>query len=135
VVTCIDGYQIGTPGTRGPALAIAAIGSFCAGTIAIIIAMFAPPLAEMVLKFNAPEYFSLMLMGLVAAAVLGPGRYGKGTGMVIMGAPTRHRGNGHQFRVCSVFTSQFMELCRRFGSVIIRPSWVFAVGEIISNLI
>jgi putative tricarboxylic transport membrane protein len=74
VVTCIDGYQMARQGRAGPALAIAAIGSFVAGTIGtLLIALFGPPLAEVALRFGAPEYFSLMLMGLVAAAVLSPG--------------------------------------------------------------
>ena len=74
VVTCIDGYQMARQGRAGPALGIAAIGSFFAGTVCtLIIALFGPPLAEMALKFGAPEYFSLMLMGLVTAAVLAHG--------------------------------------------------------------
>src|SRR3954454_7668232 len=71
VVTCLDGYQMARQGRAGPALAIAAIGSFIAGTFGtLLIAVAAPPLAEIALKFGSPEYFSLMLMGLVAAAVL-----------------------------------------------------------------
>ena len=70
VVTCMDGHQMAKQGRAGPALAIAAIGSFFAGTVGtILIALFGPPLAEMALKFGAPEYFSLMVMGLIAASV------------------------------------------------------------------
>src|SRR2546423_9867391 len=69
VVTCIDGYQMARQGRAGPALAIAAYGSFFAGTVGtLLIALFGPPLAEIALKFGSPGYFSLMLMGLVAAA-------------------------------------------------------------------
>ena len=86
VVTCIDGYQMARQGRAGPALAIAAIGSFFAGTVCtLIIALFGPPLAELALKFGAPEYFSLMLMGLVAAAVLAQGDMIKSLAMVCMG--------------------------------------------------
>src|SRR5258705_4291007 len=71
VVTCIDGYQMARQGRAGPALAIAAIGSFIAGTFGtLLIAVAGPPLADVALKFGSPEYFSLMLMGLGAAAVL-----------------------------------------------------------------
>src|SRR5258705_7097338 len=64
VVTCMDGYQMARQGRAGPALAIAAVGSFFAGTVCtMLIALFGPPLAEIALKFGAPEYFSLMLMG------------------------------------------------------------------------
>src|ERR1700760_1072979 len=63
VITCIDGYQMARQGRAGPALAIAAIGSFFAGTVGtLLIALFGPPLAEVALEFAAPEYFSLMLM-------------------------------------------------------------------------
>ena len=73
-------------GRAGPALAIAAIGSFFAGTFCtLLIAMFGPPIAQLGLKFSAPEYFSLMLMGLVAAAVLSHGNLVKSLGMVIVG--------------------------------------------------
>src|SRR5438874_11875833 len=60
VVTCIDGYQMARQGRAGPALAIAAIGSFFAGTVGtLLIALFGPPLAEIALKFGSPEYFAL----------------------------------------------------------------------------
>src|ERR687883_227460 len=86
VVTCIDGYQMARQGPAGPALAIAAIGSFFAGPVGtLLIALFGPPLAEIALKFGSPEYFSLMLMGLVAAAVLAQGDILKSLAMVVMG--------------------------------------------------
>src|SRR3990167_5420572 len=85
-VTCIDGYQMARQGRAGPALAIAAIASFFAGTVGtLLIALFGPPLAEVALKFGAPEYFALMLMGLVAAAVLAQGDMVKSLAMVAMG--------------------------------------------------
>src|SRR5215467_5292086 len=86
VVTCIDGYQMARQGRAGPALAIAAYGSFFAGTVCtLLIAIFGPPLAEVALKFGAPEYFSLMLMGLVCAAVLATGSLLKSLAMVCFG--------------------------------------------------
>src|SRR5512136_1928750 len=66
VITCIDGYQMAQKGRAGPALAIVAIGSFIAGTIGIFGLVFlAPPLAEAALAFGPPEYFSLMVFGLI----------------------------------------------------------------------
>ena len=86
VVTALDGHQMARQGRAGPALAIAAIGSFIAGTFGtMLIAVAGPPLAELALKFGAPEYFSLMLMGLVAAAVLAQGDMMKSLAMVAMG--------------------------------------------------
>src|SRR5437868_13575948 len=74
VVTTIDGYQMARRGRAGPALGIAAIGSFVAGCIAtLVVAYFAPPLAEIALKFGPADYFSLMVFGLIAAVVLARG--------------------------------------------------------------
>jgi putative tricarboxylic transport membrane protein len=86
VVTCMDGHAMAKQGRAGPALAIAAIGSFFAGTVGtILIALFGPPLAEMALKFGAPEYFSLMVMGLIAATLLASGSMLKSIAMVFLG--------------------------------------------------
>jgi putative tricarboxylic transport membrane protein len=86
VVTCIDGYQMALKGRAGPALGIAAIGSFVAGTIGVLgLTFVAPPLAELALKFGPPEYFSLTLFGLLMATLLGEGSILKGLIMVIMG--------------------------------------------------
>ena len=65
-VTCIDGHQMAKRGRAGAALAIAAIGSFIGGTVAtIVLVVAAPPLATVALKFGPPEFFGLMLLGLV----------------------------------------------------------------------
>jgi TctA family transporter len=86
VVTCIEGYQMARKGRAGAALAVAAIGSFIAGTFAtIVIAGFAPPLAEVALKFGPAEYFSLMVLGLIAAVVLASGSLVKAIGMILLG--------------------------------------------------
>jgi len=86
VVTCIDGHEMAKQGRAGPALATAALVSFFAGTVGtILIAMFGPPLAEMALKFGAPEYFSLMVMGLIASAVLAYGSLLKALAMIVLG--------------------------------------------------
>ena len=86
VVTCLDGYQMARQGKAGKALAIAAIGSFIAGTFAtLLVAAFAPPLAEVALKFGPAEYFSLMVLGLIAAVVLAHGSLIKAIGMIVLG--------------------------------------------------
>src|SRR5580698_10947256 len=86
VVTTLDGYQMARRGRAGPALGIAAIGSFFAGCVAtVLIAAFAPPLAEVALKFGPAEYFSLMVFGLVAAIVLARGSLIKALCMVCVG--------------------------------------------------
>lgn len=66
VVTCIDGNKMAKAGRAGPALTIAAIGSFVAGTVGVLLIMFlAPPLAQAALKFGPPEYFAIALLGLL----------------------------------------------------------------------
>jgi TctA family transporter len=86
VVTCIDGHEMAKSGRAGPALAIAAIASFFAGTVGtILIARLGPPLAEVALKFGAAEYFSLMVMGLIASAVLAYGSLLKALAMILLG--------------------------------------------------
>ncbi len=86
VVTCLDGYQMALKGRAGPALGIAAIGSFIAGTIGVLgLTFVAPPLAEFALKFGPPEYFSLTLFGLLMATLLGGGSILKGLIMVVLG--------------------------------------------------
>jgi putative tricarboxylic transport membrane protein len=133
VVTCIDGYQMARRGRAGPALAIAAIGSFVAGTFGtIMIAVAGPPLAEFALKFGAPEYFSLMLMSLVAAAVLAQGDMLKSIAMVVLGLLLGIVGtdvNTGQQR----FSFDIPELSDGLGFIVLAVG-IFAIGEIIANL-
>jgi putative tricarboxylic transport membrane protein len=71
VVTCLDGYQMARQGRAGPALGISAMGSFIGGTISVVgLMLVAPPLAEAALQFGPPEYFSLMLMGVIMLTFL-----------------------------------------------------------------
>ena len=86
VVTCIDGYQMAKKGRAGAALAIAAIGSFVAGTVAVIgLTFFAPPLAEFALDFGPPEYFALTSLGLLLAVFLSGGSMIKGLIIICVG--------------------------------------------------
>jgi putative tricarboxylic transport membrane protein len=86
IVTCIDGHQMARQGRAGPALAVAALGSFFAGTVGtIFIAAFGPPLSALAQQFNSPDYFSLMVLGLTTAVVLAHGSVIKAVGMVFVG--------------------------------------------------
>ncbi|MEO5694197.1 MAG: tripartite tricarboxylate transporter permease [Usitatibacter sp.] len=86
VVTCLDGYQMARQGNAGKALGVAALGSFFAGSVAtFLIAGFAPPLAELALKFGPADYFSLMVLGLIAAVVLAHGSVVKAVAMIVLG--------------------------------------------------
>lgn len=85
-VTCLDGYQMARQGRAGPALGIAAIGSFAAGTVGtLLIALFAPPLTQLALSFGAPEFFSLILLALTTTAVLVRGSMIKGVAVALVG--------------------------------------------------
>jgi len=133
VVTCLDGYQMARQGRAGPALAIAALGSFFAGTVCtLIIALFGPPLAEVALKFGAPEYFSLMLMGLVAAAVLAGDNITKALAMVVMGLLLGIIGTDVNSGMAR-YSFGIPELTDGIGFIVIAVG-VFAIGEIVLNL-
>jgi len=133
VVTCLDGYQMARAGRAGPALSIAAIGSFIAGTFGtLLIAVAGPPLANVALKFAAPEYFSLMLMGLVAAAVLAQGDMVKSLAMVAMGLLMGLVGTDVNSGVRR-FTFDFNELSDGISFIVLAVG-IFAIGEIVANL-
>jgi putative tricarboxylic transport membrane protein len=86
VVTCLDGYQMALQGRAGPALGIAAFGSFIAGTFSVLgLMLIAPPLAKLALSFGPPEYFSLMLMGIVILIYLASGSILKALMMAVLG--------------------------------------------------
>ena len=133
VVTCLDGHAMAKQGRAGPALAIAAIGSFFAGTAATaIIALFAPPLAGWALSFGSPEYFSLMLVGLLAAAALAHGSMLKSIAMVVLGLLLGVVGtdvNTGAYRL----TFGIEELTDGISFVVIAMG-MFGIAEIISNL-
>jgi putative tricarboxylic transport membrane protein len=86
VVTCIDGYKMARQGRAGPALGIAAIGSFIAGTIGVLgMSILAPPLASLAIKFGPPEYFSLLVCGVLMAVYLSEESILKGLIMMVLG--------------------------------------------------
>jgi len=86
VITCLDGYKMALKGRAGPALGIAAFGSFIAGTVSVIgLTIVAPPLARFALAFGPPEYFSLMLMGIVILIYLASGSILKALMMAVFG--------------------------------------------------
>ena len=86
VMTCIDGYEMTKKGRAGPALAIAAVGSYIAGTLSIVGLMFlAPPLASFALRFGPPEYFALLVLGLLVLAYMSSGSMPKALAMAALG--------------------------------------------------
>jgi TctA family transporter len=133
VVTCIDGHQMARRGRAGAALAVAALGSFFAGCIAtLLIATFAPPLAKVGQSFGAPEYFSLMVLGLIAAVVLAHGSVVKAVAMIILGLLIGLVGTDGQTGGTR-FTFDIRELTDGIDVATLAIG-VFGVGEIITNL-
>src|SRR5207247_7788836 len=133
VVTCIDGHQLARQGRAGAALAVAALASFFAGCVSTaLIATFAPPLAKVGQSFGAPEYFSLMLLGLIAAVVLAHGSVVKAVAMIVLGllvGLVGTDGNTGGTR----FTFGITELTDGIDIATLAIG-VFGIGEIITNL-
>jgi TctA family transporter len=133
IVTAIDGYQMAKKGRAGAALATSAIGSFFAGTVAtVLLALFAPPLAELGLKFGPAEYFSLMVCGLVASMVLASGSLIKAFAMVLLGILLGLIGQDVQTGTPR-FTFEVRELMDGVGFVVVAMG-MFGIGEIVRNL-
>ena len=133
VVTTLDGYQMAKQGRAGAALATCAIGSFFAGTVAtVLIALFAPPLAEMALKFGPADYFSLMVFGLVVAVVLAHGSLLHALGMVVLGLLLGLIGTDVNSGLAR-YTFDLPELADGIGFVVVAMG-MFGIGEIVRNL-
>ncbi len=133
VVTAIDGYQMARQGKAGRALAVAAIASFFAGTVCtFMIAMFAPPLAAIALKFGPAEYFSLMVLGLVASIVLANGSILHALAMIVLGLLLGLVGTDVNSGV-QRYAFGIAELGDGIGFVIVAMG-MFGIGEIIANL-
>ncbi len=133
VVTAMDGYQMARRGRAGVALATAAIGSFFAGTVCtLLVAAFGPPLATLALKFGPAEYFSLMVLGLMASIVMAHGPLLNAIGMIVFGLLLGLIGtdvtSGAQR-----YTLGLPELADGIGFVIVAMG-MFGVGEIVRNL-
>jgi TctA family transporter len=133
VVTCLDGYQMARQGNAGKALGIAAFASFFAGTVAtFLIAGFAPPLAELALKFGPADYFSLMVLGLIAAVVLAHGSLIKAVAMIVLGLLLGLIGTDVNSGVAR-YNLGLPELIDGVGIAVIAMG-VFGFAEIIRNL-
>jgi len=133
VVTAIDGYQLARQGKAGYALFTAAVSSFFAGTVAtFLIAGFAPPLAEVALKFGPAEYFALMVLGLAASVALAHGSLVKALAMVILGLLLGTIGQD-LYTGTPRFTMGYSEFADGLDFVALAMG-VFGLGEIIRNL-
>ena len=133
VVTALDGYQMARKGRAGAALGMAAIGSFIAGSFAtLLVAAFAPPLSEAALKFGPADYFSLMVLGLIAAVVLAHGSVLKAIAMIVLGIVMGLVGTDVNSGVAR-FSFDVPELTDGIGFVAVAMG-IFGIGEILINL-
>lgn len=133
VVTAIDGYQMAKQGRAGVALATAALSSFFAGTVAtLVIAAFAGPLSEVAQLFGAAEYFSLMVLGLIASVVLASGSLIKALCMICVGLLLGMVGTDLNSGMPRFDLGQ-IELLDGINIVVVAMG-VFGIAEVIRNL-
>ncbi|MCP5073676.1 MAG: tripartite tricarboxylate transporter permease [Rhodobacteraceae bacterium] len=129
VASSFDGYPMAKKGMAGKALTIAAIASFCGGTIgAILLMIFAPALSSVALLFHSAEYFALMVVGLSAiAAFAGTGQVAKAMLMTLLGLIMATVGEGALFNLPR-FTMGIMDLQSGFGFITLAMA-MFALPE------
>ena len=133
VVTCLDGYQMARQGRAGPALGIAAFGSFIAGTLSIVgLMVLAPPLSRFALQFGPPEYFTLMVLGLTILIYLAHGSMPKALIMAAFGIVLGLVGLD-SINARPRFTFGWMELIDGVGLVPLVMG-LFGVSEVLLNI-
>jgi len=133
VVTCLDGYKMARQGRAGPALGIAAFGSFIAGTFSIFgLMLLAPPLAKFALEFGPPEYFTLMVLGITILIYLAHGSMSKALIMAAFGIVLGLIGLD-SITARPRFTFDRMELLDGVGLVPIVMG-LFGVSEVLLNI-
>ncbi len=132
-VTALDGHEMAKQGRAGPALATAALGSFFAGIVGtVVVALFAPPLADVALKFGSAEYFALVVLGLIASIALASGSTLKALAMIVLGLLLGTLGQDLYTGVPR-FTFGVRELYGGLDFVSLAVG-VFGLAEIIRNL-
>jgi len=133
VVTAIDGHMMARQGRAGEALAIAALGSFFAGCVGtIVIAAAGPPLATLAQEFQSPDYFALMVLGLVSAVVLANGSILRAISMILLGLLLGSVGSDISSGLPRM-TMGMYELSDGVNFVAIAMG-LFGVAEVVSNL-
>ncbi len=132
-VVCIDGHPMAKQGRAAEGLVMGAIASFIGGSLALVVVMTAaPPLARFALRFGPAEYFSMMVLGLLAAAALSQGSFLKGIGMVLLGMVAGLVGIDVNSGVAR-YTFGNWNLADGISFVIVAMGF-FAISELIVNL-
>jgi len=133
VVTTFDGYQMAKQGRAGPALGIAAIGSFVGGTLSVVgLILLAPPLATLAVSFGPPEYVALTVLGILLVTYLGTGSVVKSLSMAALGLLLSTVGQD-PITGTTRFTFGQVELFDGFDFVAVAMG-LFGVGEILHSL-
>lgn len=132
-VTCLDGYPMAQNGRAGVALLAASTASFIGGNVGILIMLlFSPLIASLALQFSSPEYFSMMLFGLVAASTISVGNPVKSIAMVFLGLLLGTVGTDLNSGV-SRFTLGIPDLYEGVGLVPIAMG-LFGIADIIHSI-
>ncbi|MGH1424261.1 MAG: tripartite tricarboxylate transporter permease [Pseudooceanicola sp.] len=133
-VICLDGYPLSRQGRAGVALFVSAMASFIGGTLAILLLMFfAPLLARLAQNFASPEYFTIMLLGLIGASTLSVGAPLKGVAMTVLGVALGTVGTDTttgELRFTLGITQFYDGL-----NIVAVAMGLFGVGEILNNVI
>lgn len=132
-VACLDGYPMSQQGRSGVALLLTTLASFFAASCGILIMMlFSPLIVNVALKFGDAEYFSLMLLGLVAASTISSGSAIKGIAMVVVGIAIGTTGMD-MYTGVPRFTFDMMELWEGITIVAVATG-LFGVTEVITSV-
>ncbi len=132
-VTAIDGHEMARAGRAGPALATAAIGSFVAGTVGtLVVVLFAPALASIALRFGSAEFFSLVILGLIASTALARGSTIKALAMILLGLLLGTVGED-LYTATPRFTFGIRDLYSGINFVSVAVG-MFGIAEILRNL-
>jgi len=132
-VTCIDGHQMAKQGRAGAALAVAALGSFFAGTVGtLLIALAGPPLAAIAMRFGAAEYAALVFAALLMVAAMTRGGVVKGIGAALLGIVFGLVGSDVLTGTYR-FTFEVRELRDGIDFAVLAVG-LFAIAEIVSNI-
>ncbi len=133
VMTCIDGYQMAKNGRAGAALAVSAIGSFMAGTLAVLLlTVLAFPIVNMALKFGPPEYFTLMVFAMTAVTALSGKSFAKGMISTVLGLMITTIGIDMQSGL-SRYTLGILDLQTGINFIIIAVG-LFGISEVLGSL-
>lgn len=132
-VTCLDGYPMANQGRAGIALLMSAVGSFFGGSVSILVMIaFSSIIATLALRFGSPEYFGLMVLGLVSASTIGQGSPIKGIAMVTLGVLLGLVGMD-LYSGAQRYTFGSVELLEGFSMVALAMG-LFGVSELLSSI-